>query len=156
MAVNANNLVRDLKSNVPAATAVLRESFDRVAKIFAESRAEENLTVGERESCEALTARFARLCDYLFQRAFRTIDQIELTDEGTTIDRLLRMEKRGVISSAIKWRQLRELRNNIANEYLIESSDQVLKATFQETPELIETADKLLAYIDRESAKWQV
>ena len=68
--------------------------------------------------------RFARRNDFLLQRVFRTLDQIELADEAA-LDRLQRAEARGLISSAERWRELRLLRNAIAHDYLIESADRV-------------------------------
>jgi hypothetical protein len=105
------------------------------------------LSVGERESCEALTSRFARLNDFLVQRVFRTLDQIELLDEGSPLDRLQRAEARGLITSAERWRELRMLRNSIAHDYLIESADKVLHDALAATPELIETATRVVRYV---------
>jgi len=51
-----------------AAAQVLEESRSRVAA-FA-NRLGSVLSVEERESCEALTSRFARLNDFLVQRIF--------------------------------------------------------------------------------------
>jgi hypothetical protein len=107
------------------------------------------LSVGERESCEALTSRFARLNDFLVQRVFRTLDQIELMDEGSPLDRLQRAEARSLIASAERWRELRMLRNAIAHDYLIESADRVLLDTLAASPELLETADQLVRYVDQ-------
>ena len=56
------------------------------------------------------------------------------------------MEKRGIVVSAVRWRELRELRNSIAHEYLIESSDSVLKDALLAAPELFETVDRLENY----------
>jgi hypothetical protein len=78
-----------------AAAEVLDESRRRVAAF--EQRLGGELTVGERESCEGLTSRFARLNDFLVQRVFRTLDQMELLDEGTPLDRLQRAEARQLI-----------------------------------------------------------
>lgn len=128
-----------------AAASVLEESRARVAAF--RDRLGTDLSVGERESCEALTARFARLSDLLLQRVFRTVDQIELVDEGTPLDRLQRMEKRGVIPSAHRWRELRALRNAIVHDYLIESSDRVLVEALETAPELIATTQSLVAYV---------
>ena len=96
---------------------------------------------------EALTSRFARLNDFLLQRVFRTLDQIELADEGTALDRLQRAEARGLISSAERWRELRLLRNAIAHDYLIESADRVLRESLTAAPELIETAECIGRYV---------
>jgi hypothetical protein len=128
-----------------AAVQVLDESRGRVAA-FADRLGGE-LTIGERESCEALTSRFARLNDFLLQRVFRTLDQIELADDGTALDRLQRAEKRGLISSADRWRELRLLRNAIAHDYLIESADRVLRESLAAAPELIETAQRVGHYV---------
>jgi hypothetical protein len=128
-----------------AAAAVLEESRNRVDLIL-QAKSAQPLSVEQRESCEALTSRFARLCDLLVQRVFRTLDQVELSDEGTILDRLNRAEKRAVISSAQQWRELRELRNAIAHDYLIESSDGVLIDAHRRAPELIEAVKKLAIY----------
>ncbi len=134
-----------------SASQVLRDSFARVQIIFKKNK--EELSIEEKESCEALTSRFSRLCDYLFQKVFRTLDQIELMDQGTGIDRLNRMEKRGVISSALLWREIRELRNDIVHEYLIERSDRVLALAVQHTPELLSAVDLLKKYLDEKKLR---
>jgi hypothetical protein len=130
-----------------AAGRVLEESRGRVGAVLQSRQDDALLSVEQRESCEALTSRFARLCDLLVQRLFRTLDQVELVDEGTILDRLDRAEKRGVIASAAEWRELRELRNEIAHDYLIESSDRVLTEAFQRSPKLLEAVDQLEAYV---------
>ena len=138
-------LLTDQLALMRAAVQVLDESRSRVSA-FAD-RLDSALTISERESCEALTSRFARLNDFLLQRVFRTLDQIELADEGTALDRLQRAEARGLISSAERWRELRLLRNAIAHDYLIESADRVLRESLTAAPELIETAECVGRYV---------
>lgn len=145
MVEQLRQLLREQLSLLHAAARVLEESRSRVAS-FAE-RSDGELTVGERESCEALTSRFARLNDFLMQRVFRTLDQIELLDEGTPLDRLQRAEARGLITSAERWRELRMLRNSIAHDYLIESADTVLHDALAASPELIDTAQRVVRYV---------
>jgi hypothetical protein len=145
MVERLKSVLREQLSLLRAAALVLEESRSRVA-LFAERLGGE-LNVGERESCEALTSRFARLNDFLMQRVFRTLDQIELLDEGTPLDRLQRAEARGVIVSAERWRELRLLRNAIAHDYLIESADRVLGESLAAAPELLETVERLLRYV---------
>jgi hypothetical protein len=140
-------ILREQLHLLRAAASVLEESRGRVAS-FADRLGGE-LSVGERESCEALTSRFARLNDFLVQRVFRTLDQIELMDEGSPLDRLQRAEARSLIASAERWRELRMLRNAIAHDYLIESADRVLLDTLAASPELLETADRLVRYVDQ-------
>ena len=145
MVEHLTQLLRDQLTLMRAAADVLEESRGRVAD-FAD-RLGSQLTVGERESCEALTSRFARLNDFLVQRVFRTLDQIELIDEGTPLDRLQRAEARGFIASAERWRELRLLRNAIAHNYLIETADRVLSESLAAAPELTETVNRVSRYV---------
>lgn len=138
-------ILTDELSVMESADKVLNESLSRVQPILKSGRTD--LSASEKESCEALTARFSRLCDYLFQRAFRTLDHVELQEEGTALDRLNRMEKRGIIASAKRWRELRELRSDIAHEYLIEGSDRVLAEAVNAAPELSETVRRFKTYV---------
>lgn len=128
-----------------AAARVLEESRGRVAAF--RDRLGGDLSVAERESCEALTSRFARLNDFLLQRIFRTLDAIELVDEGTALDRLQRAEGRGLIPSARRWRELRLLRNAITHDYLIESADSVLAEALAAAPELLHAVDQVARYV---------
>lgn len=145
MVEQLKHVLREQLALLQAAVKLLDESHGRVAAFS--NRLESELTVGERESCEALTSRFARLNDFLVQRVFRTLDQIELLDEGTPLDRLSRAEARGLIASAERWRELRMLRNAIAHDYLIESADRVLKEALTAAPELLETAERVTHYV---------
>lgn len=138
------NLLAEQIEVMNAAVNVLKESHERVGPVLGAKR---DLSVGESESCEALTARFARLCDFLFQKIFRTIDRIELQDEGSPLDRINRMEKRGIIGDGNRWRELRNLRNSIAHDYLIEKSDTVLVDAYQSAQDLFETVNRTTAYI---------
>ncbi len=144
MVEHLKQLLTDQLALMWAAVQVLEESRSRVAALA--DRLDSALTISERESCEALTSRFARLNDFLLQRVFRTLDQIELADEAA-LDRLQRAEARGLISSAERWRELRLLRNAIAHDYLIESADRVLRESLTAAPELIETAECIGRYV---------
>lgn len=138
------SLLKDQLRLAQAAKDVLQESHDRAAVIFKQQS--DTLTPEQRETLEALTARFSRLCDFLTQRLFRTIDDVELTSEGSLIDRFNRFEKRGILKSADQWRELRDLRNEIAHEYLIEKSDRVVKDAFQKSSVLFETLIRTQEY----------
>lgn len=128
-----------------ASRDVLRESFDRAAPIL--SGKKQQLDAGERETLEALTARFARFSDFLVQRLFRTLDEHELVAQGTVLDCLNRMEKRGIIPSVDSFREIRSVRNDIAHEYLIEKSDDVVRDAYQKSPLLFGVLDQFEAYL---------
>lgn len=130
-----------------AASDVLQDSVGRAEKIMATPNS--TLSIEQMETLEALTSRFSRLSDLLFQRVFRTLDQIELIDEGSHLDRLNRCEKRAVITSAALWRQIREIRNAIAHDYLIEQMDTVVADALKHSAELFLTVERIEAYVLR-------
>ncbi len=118
-----------------ASRTVLQESYDRAGPLLRSKKAE--LDIGERETLEALTARFARFADFLVQRLFRTLDEHELVAEGTVLDCLNRMEKRGIIPDVQVFREIRQLRN--------ERSDEVVSQAHEKTPLLFQA---LVAFED--------
>jgi len=121
-----------------AATA-LRSSFERVDSWFPLPEPfPEDLAI----ELEALTARFARLADLLVQKLFRAQDALLLEDEGSLLDRLNRAEKRGQIESAEQWREIRELRNQIAHEYVLEDLRELFEAVFRHAPLLLDAVEQ--------------
>ena len=107
--------------------------------------ARKNWTLEELERLESLTSRFSRLADLLIQRVMRLVDNLELTDDGTLLDRIFRAEKRGWADAAhlIK---IRELRNLIAHEYANDKMPELYAAVFQLTPTLLEAIPKVMAH----------
>lgn len=95
---------------------------------------------------EALSARFARLADVLIQKLFRALDALELVDEGSLLDRLARMEKRGLINSMATWTEIRELRNQIAHDYVVVDLAALQRAVFEHCPRLFKALDDLEHY----------
>lgn len=126
------------------ACEVLKLSYNRIkTKLPLPQDPDENLLI----DLDALTARFARVSDIIMQKLFRAIDAIELTDEGTLLDRLNRAEKRGLISSAEQWRVIRMLRNQIAHEYVLQDQQELFTNTAENTPELITAFDRVIEYL---------
>ena len=65
---------------------------------------------------ENLTSRYSRTIDLIVNKVFRSIDYVELEDSGTLIDVVNRAEKRELIHSAMRIRELKDLRNGIVPE----------------------------------------
>lgn len=77
-------------------------------------------TPKEREPYDALSDRFIRAIEICI-KFFRSYEQLQYADSSeTTRDLLNRMEKLRLISSTIKWIEMRELRNRIVHDYLPE------------------------------------
>lgn len=106
----------------------------------------DSYTLEELDKFEALTSRFARTSDILIQKIFRLIDILELETQGSVIDRINRAEKRGLISSAEIFKQIRRLRNHIAHEYVPTAIEEIFKEVLKLTPYLIECVDNVKKY----------
>lgn len=115
------------------AVETLNVSYERCKDCIQKS----TRTLEELERLEAFTGRFARATDILIQKVFRCIDEIELENEGSVLDRINRAEKRGTIKSAEKVIEMRRLRNRIAHEYLKESLEPTFSRTFVLTPDFL-------------------
>ncbi|SJM88953.1 conserved hypothetical protein [Crenothrix polyspora] len=100
----------------------------------------------ELERLESLSSRFARLSDLLTQKMMRLIDELELTPDGTLLDRIQRAEKRGWVESASYLLQIRELRNLIAHEYAADRMSEIYQAVATLTPTLLAIVPKVIAH----------
>lgn len=123
----------------------LKTSYQRCKKVgLAGPHQEEEMI-----EFEALTGRFARLVDLLVNKFFRSVDVVEMVDSGTLIDVVNRAEKRGMISSAKEIRLLKDLRNDIAHEYLAEKVTELHKEVYSKVPYLLECVSSSLNYAER-------
>jgi len=68
---------------------------------------------------EMFTGRFAKLQDYLGNVVFDTFFEVEgeNTETWTSIDKLNKLEKFGIIQDAHIWRNMRKSRNFLIHEY---------------------------------------
>lgn len=120
----------------------LRRSFTRCRRV----KDRRELTPADLDAFEALTSRYARTSDMVLQKLFRGLDAIELEDGGTLLDALNRAEKRGLINSADAFREIRELRNEIAHEYARENLRPLFTSVLDHTPNLLEIIRKSQEY----------
>ena len=78
----------------------------------------EEYDLEEQESFEALTSRFARTSDILTQKVFKTLFTLLQENIKTIIDAANFLEKLEVIEKADDLLNIREIRNQIAHEYV--------------------------------------
>jgi len=126
--------------------AALSYSYQQTAAMPETIWTQPNRTEEQAIALEALCARFARLADMLIQKLFRALDAIELVDEGSLLDRLARMEQRDVIDSMETWAEIRELRNQIAHDYVVTDLVELQRSVFEFCPLLLGVLDKLAMY----------
>lgn len=144
--MNANKLqmLREEIDSLNQAASYLQYSLDRSCK-FIERQI---WTPEELERLESLTSRFARLSDLITQRMMRLIDDLELTPEGSLLDRIHRAEKRGWVDKANDLIQIRELRNMIAHEYAADKMPEIFAAVATLAPQLLAVVPKIIAHAE--------
>ena len=94
---------------------------------------------------EAMTSRYARTTGMLINKVFRSLDAVEYIDGGTVIDAANNAEKRGIADAKVL-RQLKDLRNSIAHEYVIENIVRFFDKIIEFTPLLKTIIEKLNEY----------
>lgn len=104
--------LRDEMTDLEAAASHLSFSLERSRELIDRPV----WSLEELERLESLTSRFARLADLLVQRVMRLIDDLELTPQGSLLDRIQRAEKRGWVDEPGQLIRIRELRNLIAHD----------------------------------------
>jgi uncharacterized protein YutE (UPF0331/DUF86 family) len=103
-----STLDRSLKS--------LRYSFSKCSSI----KKTDAYNLNEQESFEALTSRFARTSDILTQKILKTMFALIQENPKTFLDAANLLEKIEIVDHADNLLNIRELRNQIAHEYVID------------------------------------
>lgn len=134
--------LKEVCEGLKKARAQLSASYLRCKKISLEHTLKDEELI----EYEALSSRFGRLTDMLIHKFFRTIDLVELTEGGTLLDVIHRAEKRGLIDVNFDARSLKDLRNEIVRDYLLEGFKILHKEIFENVPKLLECADRCLEY----------
>ena len=87
----------------------------------------------------------------ILQKLFRGLDALEMEEGGTLLDALNRAEKRCLIESVSDFREIREVRNEIAHEYARENIRPLFESVLEHTPALIEIIRRSREYCLRYS-----
>lgn len=137
---------KDVLQQLQKAESTLRYSYDRCLAVGEK----ESYSAEEEERFEALTAKFARLSDMLIKQAVKAICLLDLEEAPETIrDTLNLAEKKGLISSAARFVEIRHLRNDIAHEYAGVRLPDVYRGALKHTPELLDAVARVKSYMDR-------
>ena len=95
----------------------LQQSRDKTHQLLQQSE----FSFEELESIDSLTSKFSRTSDIYLQKVLRPIWMLLREDTVPLIDLLNRAEKLMIIVSAEELLQMRDIRNQIAHEYLPEA-----------------------------------
>ena len=121
----------------------LRRSLQRVGEIGDLK----TLTEEELERIETLLSRYARSVDILLNKVLRSLDLLELEEPMRKLDIVIRAEKRGLVDNYEILIELKDLRNELAHEYIEEALLNRLGEVREASEKLLEVTEKLLSYI---------
>ncbi len=110
----------------------------------------QNLNEEDLEKIEVLSSRFSRAVDMLINRILRGIDILELENLGTKLDIVIRAEKRGFVDSYETLITMKDLRNELAHEYVGERLISKLDEVKEFSEKLIEIGNRVIEYGERE------
>ena len=96
---------------------ILQQSRNKTRQLLQQSEP----SFEELESIDSLTSKFSRTSDIYLQKVLRSIWMLLREDTVPLIDLLNRTEKLMIIVSAEELLQMRDIRNQIAHEYLPEA-----------------------------------
>ena len=99
-----------------------------------------NYTFEEQESFDSLTSKFNRSSDLFTQKNIRTVWILLHESHVPFIDLMNMMEKLGIIKNANQMIAIRDMRNQIAHEYIPEALCELI-------PEVIEMIEQLVENI---------
>ena len=140
---------RDYQQLLREALATLSESLrwlKRSCSICVKIGIKEEYLEEEFDAFETFTGRFARTVDIILQKVLRSIDRVELEDQGTLLDVLNRAHKRGLIDSVDEIRLIRELRNDIVHEYTSGKLADLFADVMSNVPKLLDVAERIDRY----------
>ena len=123
----------------------LKRSLQRVKSI----ENFEKLTEEQLEIIETLMNRYSRAVDILINKVLRSLDYLELEESSRKLDIVIRAEKRGFVRDYNILIEMKDLRNELAHEYLEERLRDRLEEVMSKSRELVEIADKINRYVQK-------
>ena len=143
--MNLNN-IQLLKENIVAMESAIHW-LERSYRICDQIGIKTNYLAEEYDAFETLTSRYARAIDLIIRKVLRTIDVVEFEQPGTLIDTINRSEKRGLIDSVQSLREMTDLRNEIAHDYIKTELVKTFEYTLIYTSQIIEMSERIKNYV---------
>jgi hypothetical protein len=138
--------------NLLANAALLEKQLFWLQHSFNEAKAigiKNQYTINEFDIFENLSSRFSRTVDFLIRKVFRSIDDVEFENQGTLIDVVNNAHKRNLFQSINEIREIKDLRNSIAHEYIDDELQKLFEELLISSEVVIIMVDNTLAYIER-------
>ncbi len=109
----------------------------------------EEYNMEELEIFESLAGRYSRTADILTQKIIKTIFMIMQEDAKTFIDRCNLCEKLEIVENADILYNIRNLRNEIAHEYVSNDITEIFNLLLLYSDNLLDTIKNTKIYIDK-------
>ncbi|RLC04107.1 MAG: hypothetical protein DRI57_28580 [Deltaproteobacteria bacterium] len=103
----------------------------------------------EFDAFETLTSRYARVSDILIHKVFRAMDTVEMEYGGTIIDVVNRAHKRNLFESVDEIREIKDIRNEIAHEYIQNDLCGIFNDVLRLTPKVSELLENIKRYCEK-------
>ncbi|MHB1688927.1 MAG: hypothetical protein ACYCVH_16360 [Ignavibacteriaceae bacterium] len=123
----------------------LKLSFKKCEKIGLKK----NYNFEEQESFDSFTSKFSRTSDIYTQKILKTIFLLLRESPKSFIDRANLAEKLEIIPSADDLISIRDLRNEIVHEYMLEELTRIYKEIFSNYNKLILAIDKTREFVNK-------
>ncbi len=118
---------------------LLQNSLDTLKKSVEKAKAigeKDEYTFEEMETFDSLTSKFSRTSDIFLQKIIRTVWELLHEDKMPLIDILNRAEKLEIIHSADDMLEIRDIRNQVAHEYIPEAIQELVPEVIKRSQEL--------------------
>jgi hypothetical protein len=142
----SSNHIHLLKENITAMDSAI-QWLERSYQICNRIGIKPDYLAEEYDAFETLTSRYARAIDLMVRKVFRTIDVVEFEQPGTLIDTINRTERRGLIDSIQTLREMTDLRNEIAHDYIKAELVETFAHTLSYTPQIIAMSGRIKSYV---------
>ena len=129
-------------ANLDKSITALSHSYDKCRKI-GETK---EYGLDEQEGFEALTSRFARSSDILTQKVLKSLFILLHENIKTIIDSANLLEKLDIIDNADELLNIREVRNQIAHDYVTENINSFFLEVLNYVPLLKQIVDNVKAF----------
>jgi uncharacterized protein YutE (UPF0331/DUF86 family) len=146
------NILILLKENVKQldlSAKALQYSIEKSKLLAGKLATENDFSFEEADIIEAYSSRIARCSDILIHKVLKAVQQYDSEISGTIRDLLQQSEKKGLISDASLFLELRAFRNELAHDYLEKSLHQILENCNRFATPLMEEVKKVIVYCDR-------
>jgi hypothetical protein len=131
----------ELHKNLEKQVFWLNRSFEKSKNLDLD-----NLSIDDFDILETLSSRFARTLDFLVRKYWRALDSLEFENQGTLVDVVNRAEKRKFFDEIELFREMKDLRNEIVNEYLDDKLEEAFDDIREFSKILLEICQRSLDY----------